>query len=251
MGKCVRGWMRRRGLLRGSFGLGALVCVAAAPLGAQVGHPPQSSPYRDILKGHTLTAIGGQFGGDGGKFGIAPHDGQLYGFRYDIRTGSSVQFGLGVSHGTLQRFIVDPFVELVNRVSGPVDQDLTLAEANLQFNMTGGKTWHRLAPFVGSGVGLTFAAETPQDTSGFELGHKAYLAPFAGVRIFVTERLSLRAEARAVFLKLKYPPSFEQEPPLQPGNPPQNSNAVIPDGNVSEWDSSSFLSVGLGYSFPF
>ena len=227
--------------------LGAL--LGAAPLAAQVGHRPGSSPYRDIPQGHTVTPIFGQFGGSGGQFAIAPHDGQVYGLRYDIRTGSPVQLGLGIMRGTLTRLIVDPFVELANRVQGPVDQTVTFAEANLQLNLTGGKSWHRLAPFVGAGVGLTFPSGTPADTSGFELGKKVYLAPTIGTRIFLTSRLSLRGEARAVFVKVKYPQSFTQEPPLEPGVPPDNSNAVITDGRVSEWITNSLLLVGLGYSF--
>ena len=97
-------------------------------------------------------------------------------------------------------------------------------------------------------MGLTFPSCTPQDTSRFEFGHKIYLAPFVGVRMFVTDRLSLRGEARAVFWKLKYPTTFEDEPVLDPGLPP-NSNAVITDGNLDEWNTSSWLLVGLGYSF--
>jgi hypothetical protein len=229
---------------------GALL-LALLPLSlvAQVGYPPKSSPFRDIKKGHAVTATFGQFGGSGGRFGIGPHDGKVYGLRYDVRTGSTVQFGLGVARGRLQRLIVDPFVALANRVSGPVNQTVTFAEVNLQFNLTGGKTWHRLAPFLGSGVGLTFPSSTPADTSGFELGKKVYLAPFAGVRFFVTDRLSLRGEARVAFFKLKYPATFQAEPVLEPGNPPDNSNAVITDGNTSEWTTSSWLLVGLGYSF--
>jgi hypothetical protein len=223
--------------------------LAGGPLAAQVGHRPESSPYRDIPPGHTVTPIFGQFGGSGGRFAIAPHDGQVYGLRYDIRTGSPIQLGLGVMRGTLTRLIVDPFVELANRVQGPVDQTVTFAEANLQLNLTGGKSWHRLAPFVGAGVGLTFPSGTPADTSGFELGKKVYLAPAVGTRIFLTSRLSLRGEARAVFVKIKYPDSFTQEPPLEPGVPPDNSNAVITDGRVSEWITNSLLLVGLGYSF--
>jgi hypothetical protein len=225
-----------------------LLALLPISLVAQVGHPPQSSPYRDIPKGHSVTATFGQFGGSGGRFGIGPHDGKVYGLRYDVRTGSTVQFGLGFARGTLQRLIVNPFVALADRVSGPVDQTVTFVETNLQFNLTGGKTWHRLAPFVGSGVGLTFPSGTPADTSGFALGKKIYLAPFAGVRIFATDRLSLRGEARVVFYKLKYPASFEAEPPLEPGTA-GNSNAVITDGNTSEWTTSSWLLVGLGYSF--
>lgn len=238
----------------GLTGMGA-ACLAlpllllAAPARAQVGHRPESSPYRDIRKGHTVTGTFGHFGGDGGRFEIGPHDGRIYGLHYDVRTGSTIQIGLGFARGDLQRKIVDPFVELANRVSGPVDQTVTFAETNLQFNLTGGKTWHRLAPFVGSGVGLTFPSGTPADTSRFQLGHKIYVAPFAGLRIFVTDRLFLRGEARMTFFKLKYPSSFQQEPPLEPGNPPDNSNAVIPDGRTNEWTTSSWLQVGVGYSF--
>lgn len=229
--------------------LAVTLLVAAAPLAAQVGHAPQSSPYHDIRKGHTVTPIFGQFGGSGGRFEIGPHDGQIYGLRYDLRTGSTIQIGLGFARADLQRLIVDPFDSLSRRVSGPVDQTVTFAEVNLQLNLTGGKTWHRLAPFVGAGFGLTFPSSTPADTSRFELGKKIYLAPMAGVRIFVTDRLSLRGEARALFLKLKYPSTFQDEPAAEPGDPPNNSNAVITDGNVSEWITNSVLLVGLGYTF--
>jgi hypothetical protein len=114
--------------------------------------------------------------------------------------------------------------------------------------VTGGKSWHRRAPFLGAGVGLTFPSGTPADTSRFEFGHKLYLAPNAGVRIFITDRLHLRGEARAVFWKLKYPSTFTDEPALEPGTA-DHSNAVITDGRTSEWASSSWFQVGLGYSF--
>ena len=229
---------------------GVLASLAlATPALAQVGHKPESSPYRDIRKGHTVTALYGHFGGNGGRFGIAPHDRPVYGLHYDLRSGSTIQVGLGVARGKLQRLIVNPFVQLANRVSGPVDQTVTFAELNIQFNLTGGKTWHRLAPFVNVGTGITFPTSTPADTSKFEFGKKIYLAPSAGFRVFLTDRLHLRGEARALFWKLKYPSTFTAEPPLEPGNPPDHSNAVITDGNTSEWTSSSWLQVGLGYSF--
>jgi hypothetical protein len=241
--------MLKRGLRGSQLGFVILVLtVGAGRLGAQVGYPPNKSPYHDIRKGHTFTALYGQFGGSGGEFGIGPHDGPTYAFRYDIRTGSPVQIGLGFAHGSLERLIVDPFVAIANRVSGPVDQSVNFAELNLQLNLTGGKSWHRLAPFVGGGVGFTFPSSTPADTSRFNMGHKLYFAPFTGLRILVTNRLSLRGEARVVFWKLKYPTTFEDEPALEPGTP-EHSNAVITDGRLNEWTTSSWLLVGLGYSF--
>lgn len=215
---------------------------------AQVGHPPGGSPFRDIRKGHTITAMGGYFGGSGGQFGIGPHKGGVFGGRYDIRTGNTIQLGLGVYHGKLDRFIIDPFVRLVNRRSGPVKQSVTFADITLQFNLTGGKSWHRIAPFIGAGLGLAFAGDTPADTSRYDFGRKFYLAPSAGFRFFITDRIHLRGEAKAVFWKLNYPTTFQNEPIEEPGTP-ENPNAVIPGDNLSEWIASPLLQVGLGYSF--
>ena len=67
-----------------------------------------------------------------------------------------------------------------------------LRRARLQFNLSGGKSWHRIAPFVGAGVGLAFAKATPADTSQYEFGRKFYLAPSVGFRFFITDRLHLR-----------------------------------------------------------
>jgi hypothetical protein len=224
--------------------LGSLMATITSVTHAQVGHPPGKSPYRDIHRGHTITAIGGYIGGSGGRFGIGPHDGAVFGLRYDIRTSSAIQMGLQLARADLDRLIVDPFAALESRVTGPVKQTVTFAELDLQFNVTGGKTWHRLAPFVGAGGGLTFASGTPADTSDFNFGKKIYFAPHAGFRLFVTPRLHLRAEARVTFWKLKYPATFEREPPDHPGTP-----AVIPDGRVQEWTTASWLQAGLGYSF--
>jgi hypothetical protein len=211
---------------------------------AQVGHPPRSSPYRDIRKGHTFTILGGYFSGDGGQFNIGPHDGAVFGVRYDVRTGGTIQLGLGIAHGNLKRFIVDPFVPLASRKTGPVRQSVTFADVTIQFNLTGGKSWHRIAPFVAAGAGLALAGDTPADTSLYDFGRKFYFTPGAGVRVFLSDRLHLRAEAKATFWKLNYPATFESAPVAEPTTP-----AVITDGKLPEWTSSRWLQIGLGYSF--
>jgi hypothetical protein len=211
---------------------------------AQVGHPPRSSPYRDIRKGHTFTVLGGYFSGDGGQFNIGPHDGAVFGVRYDVRTGGTIQLGLGIAHGNLKRFIVDPFVPLASRKTGPVRQSVTFADVTIQFNLTGGKSWHRIAPFVAAGAGLALAGDTPADTSLYDFGRKFYFAPGAGLRVFLSDRLHLRAEAKATFWKLNYPATFESAPVAEPTTP-----ALITDGKLTEWTSSSWLQIGLGYSF--
>jgi hypothetical protein len=227
-----------------SAALLTLLALVPASASAQVGHPPGQTPYHDIPKGHTVTGLAGLSGGTGGRFGIAPHDGTVFGLRYDIRTASAIQMGLVLGRGTLERLIVNPFVVEANRVTGPVDQQVSFVELDLQFNLTGGKTWHRLAPFVGLGGGLALPSGTAADTSGFELGNKIYFAPHAGFRFFLTDRLHLRTDARVIFWKVDYPASFTRVPPEEPESPP-----VISDGRVSEWTTASWLQAGLGFSF--
>lgn len=234
--------------LRVGMRIVGLCALAVQSVAAQVGHDPSTSPFRDIRKGHTITATGGYFGGSGGRFNIGPHRGEVFGGRYDIRTGGTIQFGLALARGNLDRFIVDPFVRLANRRSGPVQQSVTFAEIALQFNLSGGKSWHRIAPFIGVGVGVAFAGDTPADTSLYDFGREIYLAPSVGFRFFVTDRLHLRGEARAAFWNLNYPTTFQLEPTEEPGTP-GNPNAVIVGNDLSEWTSSPWLQFGIGYSF--
>jgi len=203
--------------------------LAASPLAGQVGYAPEKSPFRDIRKGHTITAVAGYFGGSGGRFAVGPHNGTVFGGRYDIRTGGTIQLGLGVSYGTFERAIVDSFVSLTEPRFSSVGQSVTLADLTVQFNLTGGKSWHRLAPFVGASVGIAFAGETQSDTTRYDFGNEFYLAPAAGFRFFLNDRIHLKSEIRAIFWKLDYP--------------------AIDRTDFSEWLLSPWIQVGLGYSF--
>lgn len=228
----------------------SLLAFSPAPLLAQVGHPPAHSPYRDIKGSNYFTVIGGRFLGNGGRIGIAPHDGNLYGARIDFLSAGTVTLGLAGYRANTERLIVNPFVKLVDRESGPVPQDLTALMGVLQFNLSGGKTWHGLAPYLGGGFGVAHASATPADTSGFKFGTRFFFAPNVGVRVFLADKLHIRLQAETLFWNLKYPDTFATEPPLEPGTG-GNSNAVFPDRHLKEWTTSSVLSIGLGHAFSF
>lgn len=221
-----------------------------AAVRAQVGHPPDRSPYRDVRFGTSLTFLAGDVAGDGGKLGVGPHGGSSIGLRYDLRVSGPIQFGFSLSRANLVRGLADPDAPVATRFRGPVDQRLTLAGIDLQFNLTGGKTWHRLAPYVSGGFGLAFAQSTPQDTTQYKFGTKLFVAPTAGLRLFLTDHLHLRLEAKSTFWKLKYPASFRREPSQDPGTI-DKPNALLPTGKLDEWTSNRTLLVGLGYSFSF
>lgn len=210
-----------------------LALGGASAASAQVGHPPRSSPYHDLGKGSSFTLVGGRLLGNGGRLGVGPNSGNTYGVRFDLRASRALSLGLGVERGNLERLIIDPTKPVDERVTGPVDQNVTMAEALITLNLTGGKTWHGFAPFVGLVGGAAFAERTDADTSGYNFGTKAFFAPATGFRLFLGDRFHLRGEVRANFWKLSYPASFRN------GTDPVTSDA-------KEWNLAPWFVVGVG-----
>lgn len=229
--------------------LPVLALLAPTLAGAQVGHDPRTSPYRDLKHGSMLVPEVGFFQGGGGTIGVAPNSGTLYGFRAEIGAKGPLLLGFEFATGTLERLIVDADDPVATRVKGPVDQRYTLLGLNLKLNLTGGKTWHGLAPYIGGGGGLSTAAKVAADTSGWNYGNRLYFAPTAGVRVFLTPGLYLRGEVRAIFARVTYPQSYRDEPAFDPGDATA-SNAVLAGKPLREWVASGVYTVGIGFPFP-
>jgi hypothetical protein len=221
--------------------IGLLFVPGAAS--AQVGHDPARSPYRTLRYGQFVGAQGGWFGGSGGPLGVAPHGGKVFGLRYDFLGNGTVSIGFAGSMAWLNRIIVDPHYPIEFAARDTVPQRTVFGEAIIQFNLTGGKTWHRLAPFVSAGLGVVLAARTPADTSGFGFRFQAAVTPGVGTRIFLSEKLFLRLEARTTFWQVKYPESFRIPPSTDPTAPPVLASPA------KEWLTSGWYSIGLSYAF--
>jgi hypothetical protein len=221
-----------------------LLASAVAQRGAaQVGHDPARSPYRTLRFGQYISLIGGRFQGDGGQLGVAPHHGSTLGLRYDALSNGTLSLSFAASYADLERLIIDPTKPIETAVSGPVKQHAGIVELIFQFNVTGSKTWHRLAPFVSGGVGLMVGSSTPADNSGFSFKRRFTLTPGIGTRIFLTDRLFLRVEARSLFWSVTYPASFRSVPTTAPSKPP-----VLAAPN-KEWLANGWYTLGLGYAF--
>lgn len=212
-------------------------------LSAQVGHDPAHSPYRTLRYGQFVSLTAAYLNGNGGIVGVGPHHGPTVGFRYDFLGANTLSLGLALSHGSLDRFIVDKHRSVETGTTGPVKQGVTMLESIFQFNLTGGKTWNGIAPFVSAGVGLAFGASTPDDTSGFRFKTKAMFSPGLGARIFLSERLFLRVEARNIFWQLSYPPIYRLPPSAEPLKSP------VISGSGKEWTATGWYTIGLSYAF--
>jgi hypothetical protein len=173
--------------------------------------------------------------------------------RFDVRVGAPLQLGLSLARGDVERLVVSAADSVANRVDRPVKQSLTMVEIALQINLTGKKSWNRLAPFIGGSAGLVSGGDLPAsvpDSSGYRFGRKIYLAPAAGVRIFFRKSLSVRLEARQLFWKLKYPLAYNLDPAAQPsGDLTNHPNSVLPGNKREEWSGAREFRAGLSYSF--
>jgi hypothetical protein len=226
------------------FTLVALLLLApAGPALAQVGHDPVRSPYRTLRYGQFVGINGGHFGGGGGQLGVAPHQGETIGLRYDFLGSGTLTLGLAGTYMRLERFIVDKNKPIETGKTGPVDVTTYMFEGIFQFNLTGGKTWRGIAPYASAGLGLALAKGIAADTSGFKFRLKMALTPGIGARVFLSERLFLRLEARSTFWQVSYPAIYRSPPASDPSKPP------VITGSSKEWVTNAWYSVGLSYAF--
>jgi hypothetical protein len=222
----------------------ALLALLAGPAAGQVGHDPARSPYRDLRYGQFLSATAGYMSGSGGRLGIGPHQGRVFGLRHDFLADRPLSISLGGGWASLERNYADT-AALVNRIKGPVSNDVYYGELVAQLNVAGGRTWRNLAPYVNLGLGLAFAGKVPEDSTGYKFGTRFYVAPGAGVRVFVSRRLFVRLEARAMFWNLSYPAHYRTKDPDGFG-PVLPLLAGLP---LKEWSPVPMLHAGLGYAF--
>jgi hypothetical protein len=222
--------------------------VTVSPAAAQVGHDPSLSPYRDIRNGRYLELFGGRMLGSGGTIPVGPRDGNVVGARIDFRGKNTIQIAFGGWYANTVRNIVDADDSVATRVKPAIAHHLYGGEATLQFNLTGGKSYRGLAPFVGLGLGVVKGQSTPAaDTSGYTFGTKIYFAPYLGTRVMLGQRIFIKAEAKAYFWSLKYPASYLDEPSKQPGTG-DVINAVNASGRKSQYVPAPVVLFGLGYS---
>lgn len=223
----------------------ALLLLWPGSAAAQVGHDPDASPYRDIYGKFILGISGGYANGSGGSAGVGPSKGPFGGARLDIHLSGPANVGFDAMYASLDRLIIDPTLLPDERELETLKQSVVLLMAGVGLHATGHKSWHGLVPFVGASIGLTFGGEVPGDSvmQGFSFDTKFVLAPWAGIRWHLGDRLSLRLEARDMIWQLKYPTAFFEPPSL--GQPPVLDPLTK---STSEWTHNFWFIGVLGYT---
>ncbi len=239
---------RSRHVLRTAI-LTLLSTLVTAPSGqAQVGHPPGSSPYKDLRSKYQVSATGGYSWGGGGKVEVGPARGRVAGARFDLRlTGPSV-VNLGINVGDFDRVLLDPSQAPDDRIVGTAKQSVIMVDAGFSLVLTGAKTWYGFAPYVGASLGLALGGDVPaaDSLSLFEFATKFIAGPQIGFRWFPVNRLSLRFEARDVIWRLSYPAQFFDPPANAPDEDPVLD---LRFNKNTQWTHNPMFLVSLGWSF--
>jgi hypothetical protein len=223
----------------------ALIVAAAlalpAALRAQVGYPPDRSPYRDLEFRQELTTFTGYFSASEDPVKVAPQSGPLLGLRYEVRIGGPAQLFARVARVFSERAPIDPTLPEAQRRLPTQSWPLYLSDVGIALNLTGQKSLHSFVPVLNGGIGVAsdFKGRDPGD---YQFGTSFAFTFGAGVRWVPGGRFQLRADISDYLYKIEYPPSYTLP---SGGNP-----AVLGEGQGrSSWQNNAVITLGASYLF--
>ena len=238
----LEGWKVGRWIIVGMF----LSNIPTFQLSAQVGHNPGDSPYQDIPLHPSPVFFFGHLSADRGRAGAGISNARTFGARYEIPAGRSLLFQFTAAYLDGDRFIIDPRADSTSpqRRTGPVPAAIAITDVAMQLRLTGGKTWHGIAPYAGVGMGLAYDVRSGRDTTGslYKFGTKFVLNGATGVRWYPARRIMVDADLRGQMWRLKYPVSFH--------TPAPDGSRVLPLSQpLTDWTLHPWISFGIGWIF--
>lgn len=231
----------------------------AETLGAQVGYPPQQSPYRDIRETQGITFYTGYYRAKLDPARVVPRSGPMVGALYEWRVGGPASFTFDVARVESERRVLDP-----ERLGGP-GQDSTsnaacpaatteckslgthrwplyAADVGLALSLTGARSWRNLIPQVRAGAGVVSDFHTKADLGDFAFGTRFAFTWGAGIRWVPGGRYQLRADVLNRLYSVKYPTTYYD---------PADDGSIIFGTKQSRtaWLNNPGLTIGVSYLF--
>jgi hypothetical protein len=218
----------------------AIALFVAFPLRAQVGHDPESSPYRDLEYRQEFTPYGGYARAKVDAAGATPQSAALAGLRYELYLAGPVSLTGDFSTMYSERTIIDPAKPLATRVLGTEKSPIYGVDLGIALGITGRKSWHHLVPQIRSGVGvLVNGASDVLD--GYKFGTPFAISFGAGLKFVTGSRVQLRADVGERLFKQKNPDSFYTKA--------SDNTAVLTDTPRSYWTNHGLLTLGVSFLF--
>ena len=224
--------------------VGALLLGASATAGAQVGYPPERSPYKDFEPRHELSLSLGIDESSRDPAGVAPHGGMVVTGRYQWRAGGPAYLFTQFSRIGAQRNVIDPSRSGAARSLGDRSWPTYAMDLGLGLGLTGGKSWHDLLPMVNLGAGLVSDFQSGADVGGYKFGTRFAFNWGAGVRWVPSgQRWGLRADITNRLYTYSYPASYFTAPT-------SGGTAVLNNTQPkSGWTNHAAFTLGIAYNF--
>lgn len=226
------------------FASAALACaalIAAGPADAQVGFPPERSPFRDLEYRHELTLFGGMYSAGEDPAGVAPRGGPMAGLRYELRIGGPAQLMVRAAYVSSERHALDPSEPVATRDLGVHSASLAMIDAGVSVNLTGQKSWRRLVPTVNAGIGFVSGGKDVENDP-YRFGTPFAITYGAGLRYVPGGRFAMRLGMDAYFHKLEYPPGYY-------ATTSDGTSVLGPRQSTSFWKNNVALTIGASYLF--
>lgn len=189
---------------------------------AQVGYPPDRSPYRDRDYNREWTWFGGRFSAERDPLGVAPKDGPMAGLRWQMHLTGPLYFGVRAAGASVERTIIDPAKRTSERVVGTENVPMAFADLALEMSLTGHKTWRGFAPFFNGGLGAVADLRGANDVGSYRFGIPISMTLGTGLYWTPSRNWSVRLDWSHYIYRISYPTTYylrttEDPAPLPPG----------------------------------
>lgn len=226
------------------FRSGATVVALAAGsavAGAQVGHDPTRTPYRDLEHRQEVTVFAGYLASPTDVAGVAWRGGPMLGGRYELHVGGPAYVYGRVAAVRSERSVKDPARPTDDRVVEERTGTLLTADLGVALSLTGHKAWHGLSPVLQAGLGGV-ADFRGRDIGSYRFGTPLALTLGGGVRWSSGGRLGVRVDATDYLYRITYPERYYRVT----GDIPALLDATVAR---NRWTHNGALTVGLSYLF--
>ena len=201
------------------------------------------SPYRFVDPGQQINAFVGLIETQRGSLDLGPESAMAYGLRYGLRLTGPFSIEGAAAVFPTSRIVQDTAIvdgdTIVRATDIEADLTLGLVTADLRFDITGPRTWHRIMPFALLGVGAAFtvssddAADADLDSGlRYDFGTRLVGELGAGVEWFPLEQVTVRLDARNMLWKIEAPLGLRTL-----------------DAPIEEWVQNFLLSAGVSFRF--
>ena len=210
---------------------------------AQVGFPPERSPYRDVPWRQGLTAFTGWFNAAIEPAGVAPASAPMVGLRYDVQLAGPAQLTVRSAYVASERDVIDPRQVTGRRGFGTRSAPMLLNDLGISVNLTGDRSWHSIVPVIQFGAGTASDLHPSLDIGNYSFGTTFALTLGGGVRWVPGGRFEVRADVTDYLYSYRYPGTYFQA--TQAGDSP-----VLPSGSPrSRWRHNAGLTLGVTWRY--